>query len=573
MAKTIMGKIRSNTQGEGGATLGTYLFDCLKKEGVTEVFGVPGDYNFTLFDTLEEYEGVRMVPARNELNGGYAADGYARVKGLAALITTFGVGELSAVNAIAGAYSENVPIVHIVGSPKSQKQKQQKLMHHTLMDGDFDAFRRVYEPISAYTAILTPDNAMAEIPKAISIAKRTKKPVYLSVALDLVQQPLTMKEPKLEEAKTNESSLKSASKHARKMLKSAKQVLLLSDAQVKSWKWEPLVRALAEQLQIPVASTIMGKGGFDESHPNHIGTYGGKTGNESVSKAVDDADCLIIAGYVPSDTNLGGEGTEPNPKKTIVIHPESTIVGGQTYTDIRGEDMLRELAALGLTAELPVPAADRPYNSGTQLDGSHPLKAKEYYPLIQRLLQPGDIVIAETGTLAYGLSQVQLPQGATYIAQGGWQSIGYATPATLGACIAAPKRRVLLFTGDGSLQMTVQELSSMMAYGCKPIIFVLNNRGYTIEKYLNFRTPPHNQPYNEIPGWNYLKLIEAFGGHAYTERVRTIGELARAFRDAELQRSDKLCLIEMVVPDDMDAPEYLRQVSSEMEKQENKSKK
>ncbi|MCQ4086452.1 alpha-keto acid decarboxylase family protein [Saccharibacillus sp. JS10] len=571
MAKTIMGKIRSNETGEGQATLGTFLFDCLKKEGVTEVFGVPGDYNFTLFDTLEQYEGVKMVPARNELNGGYAADGYARVKGLAALITTFGVGELSAVNAIAGAYSESVPIVHIVGSPKSQKQKQQKLMHHTLMDGDFDAFRRVYEPISAYTAILTPDNAMVEIPKAIFIAKQTQKPVYLSVALDLVQQPIAVKAPKLTPLKTSDSSLKSAMRHARKMLKAAKHVVVVSDAQVKSWKWQPLVRDLAQKMQVPVATTIMGKGGFDESHPNHIGTYGGPTGSEGIRKIVESADCLIIPGYVPSDTNTGGTGSELNAKKIIAIHPTSTVISGQTYSDILGADMLRELTESGLTAEEPIPAADYPYDSEAQLAGSHALTADEYYPLIQRLLQPGDIILAETGTFAYGMSQLQLPQGVTYIAQGGWQSIGYATPATMGACTAAPKRRVLLFTGDGSLQMTAQELSSMMAYGCKPIIFVLNNRGYTIEKHLNFRTPKDQQPYNEIPGWDYLKLIEAFGGQAYTQRVHTVGELARAFRDAEHQRSDKLCLIEMIVPNGLDAPEYLQQVSKEMERQEKKS--
>lgn len=568
MAKSIMGKIRSNTQGEGRATLGTYLFDCLKKEGVTEVFGVPGDYNFTLFDTLESREGITAVPTRNELNGGYAADGYARIKGLAAIITTFGVGELSATNALAGSYSENVPVIHIVGSPKSEKQKQHKLMHHTLMDGDYDAFRRMYEPISAYTAVLTPANAMAEIPKAIEIAKRTKKPVYLSVAIDLVDQPLATKAAKIEQPKTSESSLKSASRQARKLLKSSERVVLLSDAKVKSWKWEPLVRELAEAMQIPAASTIMGKGGFDESHPNHIGMYGGTLGSEKVREVVENADCLIVAGYVPSDTNTGGGTAELNPKKMIVIQPESVVIGGQQYADVLGADMLRELAALGLTAALPVPAAEHPYNSGTQLDGSKPLRADDYYPLIQRLLQPGDVIVAETGTFAYGLSQTKLPQGATYIGQGGWQSIGYATPAALGACVAAPKRRVLLFTGDGSLQLTVQELSTMMDHGCKPIVFVLNNGGYTIEKVLNFRVPVEEQTYNEIPGWDYVKLVEAFGGGAYTQRVRTIGELARAFREAEMQRGDKLCLIEMMVSDGMDAPDYLLRLGEEMEKQE-----
>lgn len=133
---------------EENRTLGQYLFDCLKEEGIDEIFGVPGDYNFSLLDTLEKYEGIQFINGRNELNAGYAADGYARIKGMAALITTFGVGELSACNAVAGAYSESVPIIHIVGSPKSTEQQEKKLLHHTLMDGDYDVFRKVYENIT-----------------------------------------------------------------------------------------------------------------------------------------------------------------------------------------------------------------------------------------------------------------------------------------------------------------------------------------------------------------------------------------------------------------------------------------
>lgn len=110
-------------RGPDPKTVGQYLFDCLKLEGITEIFGVAGDYNFTLLDTLECYNGIRFIEGRNELNSGYTADGYARIKRISALITTFGVGELSACNAIAGANSEHVPIIHIVGAPPEKDQK------------------------------------------------------------------------------------------------------------------------------------------------------------------------------------------------------------------------------------------------------------------------------------------------------------------------------------------------------------------------------------------------------------------------------------------------------------------
>lgn len=141
----------------------------------------------------------------------------------------------------------------------------------------------------------------------------------------------------------------------------------------------------------------------------------------------------------------------------------------------------------------------------------------------------------------------------TYITQGGWQSIGYATPSTFGACIAAPERRVLLFTGDGSLQLTAQEISSMLANDCKPIIFVLNNCGYTIEKYLNVKT--ENQLYNQIPNWEYTKLPEAFGESAFTAVVKTNKELDDAIKQAE--GANKLCIIEMIINNPLDAPEYM----------------
>lgn len=143
-------------------TLGQYLFDCLKLEGITEIFGDAGEYNFTLLDALEQYNGIRFISGRNELNSGYAADGYARVKGMSALITTFGVEELSACNAIAGANSEHVPLIHIVGAPPEKDQMEHKLMHHTLMNGDFDVFHKVYELITTYTAKLTPEKQRSQ---------------------------------------------------------------------------------------------------------------------------------------------------------------------------------------------------------------------------------------------------------------------------------------------------------------------------------------------------------------------------------------------------------------------------
>lgn len=560
-----------NSMTRTGTTVGHYLFDCLKEQNITEVFGVPGDYNFSLVDALESYEGIGFIPARNELNAGYAADGYARVKGISAMITTFGVGEMSACNAIAGAYSENIPIIHIVGTPASQMQQSKKLMHHTLLDGDYDVFRKVYEPITAYTAVITPENAMLEIPQAIHIATTMKKPVYLMVAIDLVNQqvlPHTNEQPS--PLTTSASSLQAAIKQAGDLLQAADHAVLLSDTTVLRQRWQQHAIQLAEALRIPAASMLMGKSGFDEQHQQYIGMYGGAFGNPQVTEIVEQADVVLALGLIWTDINTANFTAKLDTNKIINIQPEYVTIGEATYSNIRGEDMIQALVELGWMNMNDIPKTEFAYDTA-QGHADEPLHTLHYYPRFQQMLREQDIVLAETGTFAYGMSQVRLPNQVMYIAQGGWQSIGYATPAAFGASIAAPNRRVLLFTGEGSLQLTVQELSSMLEYGCRPIIFILNNGGYTIEKYLNIKEDIAKQTYNEVPAWNYTELIRTFGRDAYTAKVTTNGELDQAIAEAEQQQKERLCLIEMIASDPMDAPDYMKKIRDYMEQQEQQS--
>ncbi|SFC00556.1 indolepyruvate decarboxylase [Bacillus sp. 491mf] len=552
--------------GKAQKTVGQYLFDCLKLEGITEIFGVAGDYNFTLLDTLECYNGIRFIEGRNELNAGYAADGYARIKGISALITTFGVGELSACNAIAGANSEHVPIIHIVGAPPEKDQQEHKLMHHTLMDGNFDVFRKVYEQITAYTAVLTPENAKIEIPAAIRIAKEKKKPVYLVVANDLVTKPIkSRKEPVPPRPTSNLKTLQAAMDHVHRLLGRAHRPVILVDVKTMRFSLQTAARQLADAMNVPVVTMMYGKGAFDETHPNYIGMYLGSFGDSEVQSTVENADCIIAIGMVWADTNTANFTAKLNSLLTVNIQPDMVKIAEAEYPNVLASDLLLAMQKVGYTGKGLAGKWTFPYDQFTT-NADEPLMAADYYPRFQRMLKEGDIVIAETGTFYNGMAEVRLPCNVTYIGQGGWQSIGYATPAAFGAIIAAPERRVLLFTGDGALQLTAQEISSMLYYGCKPIIFVLNNDGYTIEKYLNVKT--EGQKYNQIPQWSYTRLAEAFGGNAFTVTVRTYGELDQAIIQAETESTERLCIIEMIAGNSVDAPKYMRRMRSYMEKQE-----
>ncbi len=547
-------------------TVGQYLFDCLKLEGITEIFGIAGDYNFTLLDTLECYKGIRFIEGRNELNAGYSADGYARIKGMSALITTFGVGELSACNAIAGANSEHVPIIYIVGAPPENDQKEHKLMHHTLMDGNFDVFRNMYEQITAYSAVLTPENAKIEIPAAIQIAKEKKKLVYLVVADDLVTKPIKNRvEPTEERSTSNLKTLHAAVNHVHKLLDRAHRPVILVDIKTMRFGLQAAVQQLADTMNVPVATMMYGKGGFDENHPNYVGMYLGSFGDSEVQSKVENADCIIAIGMVLADTNTASFTAKLNQLITVNIQPDMVKIAEAEYPNVFATDMLLALQNVGYKGQGLVEKMSFPYDQlNTNTDA--PLIAANYYPRFQQMLKEEDIVVVETGTFYYGMAEVRLPSDVVYIGQGGWQSIGYATPSAFGAIMAVPERRVFLFTGDGALQLTAQEISTMLYYGCKPIIFVLNNDGYTIEKYLNVKTK--NQKYNKIPQWSYTKLAEVFGGDALTATVRTYGELDQAIKQDEIESTEKLCIIEMIVKDPMDASRYMKKMRNYMEKQE-----
>src|ERR1700740_2220835 len=139
-------------------TVADYLLYRLAQAGVHHLFGGPGDFNFQFLDHVIAHPQITWVGNANELNAAYAADGYARLNGMGALLTTFGVGELSAINGVAGSYAEYVPVIPVVGAPSTAARREKALIHHTLGDGDFDRFARAYAEVTVAQAILTQEN-------------------------------------------------------------------------------------------------------------------------------------------------------------------------------------------------------------------------------------------------------------------------------------------------------------------------------------------------------------------------------------------------------------------------------
>jgi indolepyruvate decarboxylase len=502
----------------------------LKQLGIREVFGVPGDFAFAIDDAICNDPELRWIGSCNELNAAYAADGYARVKRFAALTTTFGVGELSALNGVAGSYTEHLPVFHIVGMPNTRTQREHRIVHHSLGTGEFDLFVKMTQPAVCASSILTPENAAAEMERLVAAAINHRRPVYLAIPADYAEVPLPpgMSRPS-EQTGSEPDALEEAVNASAEKLARAETAAILAGYLIHRLGCAAEALALVEATGVPFATMFMDKTALDETHPQYLGMYDGRIMNPEIREFIEGCDCILNLGALWSDLNTGAFTANIDPARMIGVRHHDVRVGHAVYPNVEMGDMLQALArkvSKKKVTALKVHGLGEP--KGRPGDKITP----DYlYPRWEKFFKDGDLIIAETGTVAMGLAFAWMPRGADFYNQTLWGSIGWATPAALGAALAAPKRRTILITGDGSHQFTAQEVSQFCRYGLKPIIFCLNNQGYLIERLL-CKEPM--MEYNDLAPWNYHQLPGALGcTDWFTARVATNGELEAAMETAE----------------------------------------
>lgn len=544
-------------------TVARYLLGRLNELGIDHVFGVPGDFNLGFLDDVAADDTITWVGACNELNAGYAADGYARVRGAGAVVTTFGVGELSAINAVAGSYAESVPVVAITGMPATDVAAAGAVLHHTLGDGDYQHFSRMFAEITVARTTLCAHNAAAEIDRVLGRLLRHRRPVHINLPTDVVTAPCPPPTAPLtatEDPGTDPVILKAFVAHCARLLAPARTVTVLTGHHIDRHHLHDTLADLVEAggSGIRTAAFCLGKGNLDETSPAFAGIYTGALSGESTRRAVEEADCLILAGAELTDLDTGGFSHHLDATPTITLHPDHAIVGPTRYDTLGLAPALEALA--GLLREQPSlrpeprpepgEAAPAPTAAGTDR-----LTQEELWDRLASRLEPGDILVSDLGTASFGAQELRLPAGARFICQSLWCSIGYALPAALGAQLAAPDRRCLLVIGDGALQLTAQAIGTAARYGAAPVIVVLNNDGYTVERAIHGATAR----YNDVAAWNYTALPAAFGAgdHALTERATTGDELSTALsRAAAAHRAGRVALVEAVL-DREDTPQLL----------------
>ena len=540
----------------GQPSVAEYALSRIAALGIDRVFGVPGDYAFPIDNAVEVVPGLEWVGCANEHNAAYAADGYARIRGAAMLSTTYGVGELSALNGVMGSKAHRLPVFHLVGMPSERIQRLRLITHHNLGDTRYDRFHPISATACCVWAELTPDNCIDELERVIREALRQSMPAYIVISQAHGVMPVIgtpVQGVPLDEVKRQRSDateLEAAVATIRAKLAAAERPVALVTALTARYGVAGKAAELVGKANLPTAQTPYDKGVLDESLPQYLGLYSAEASQPpSVREAVEQADVILdIGGVLLTELNTGFWGSALDTGRAVCIHETWVRSGEKVFLNVAIEDVIDALID---TVTPRTATVDRDDPGLLELTGSgdEPTSSASFYPRLQRRLKAGDTLVIETGTCMFHLNGMRLPAGVQAEGQGLWGSIGWGTPAALGVAMAKTAGRTWLVTGDGSHQLTLNELAVMGRYGVTPVIFVLNNGLYGVEDVISER----GHGYDDLAPVRYHLLPEALGCKGWLSlRVCTVAELDAAL-DA-IDAHDGAAYVEVLIPGEESQP-------------------
>ena len=521
-------------------SIGEYLIQRLYAHGVRHVFGIPGDYVLAFYDLLSKSK-IRLINTCDEQGAGFAADAYARVRGLGAVCVTYCVGGLKVANTTAEAFAEKSPVVVISGAPGMKEREKNPLLHHKVRE--FDTQKKVFEQLTIASTVLSdPQTAFQEIDRVLHAALRFKRPVYIELPRDQVFVPGIPhhKTPDIHE-RSNAKSLRAALAEAEEMINGARKPVILADVEVHRFGLQDQVLKLVQKTNIPVAATVMGKSVIGEQHPFYLGIYEGAMGREDVRQYVESSDCVIMLGAFMTDINLGVYTARLDPARSISATSEKLSIRYHTYEEVRFKDFMRGLLGLHFKrrslGKIPHP---KPINGFLSRNGDTKLSIKRLFERLNAFLTVNTVVVADVGDCLFGATDLFIRHRTEFLGPAYYASMGFAVPACVGAQMANPKLRPLVLVGDGAFQMTGMELATVARYKLNPIVVVLNNNGYGTERHIQ------NGPYNDVWPWHYSRVPEVLGaGRGFV--AETEAELDQALKEAQAW-TESFCLVDVRLP-------------------------
>ncbi|MEU3844567.1 thiamine pyrophosphate-dependent enzyme [Streptomyces sp. NPDC028635] len=536
-----------------GCTVGKYLVDRLRQLGLEHLFAIAGDYSIEWLNGYVTPGGVKIIEEVNEVNAGYAADGYARLKGIGALCVTYSAGALCAVNAAAGAYVEKVPLVLINGTPSIKKTitfEQTGFSAHHFISGretDLQSFEHV---TVAAIRLDNPDLAPTLIDYALTRCISERRPIYIELLQDMVDLECEPPRGVLQPARTlsDETSLKESVARIRARLESAENPLIWLGVEIDRLGLQDKAMTLIETLNVPYVTELLSKAVLSEDDPRFVGVLDGQASSTAVTDLVDTSDFVLALGVWLTDIN--SLGWDPDYDKTAFASFDAvkfgTYFGGQVALEHLVDGILAENIT-PRTQKLP----DKPARSVPAVSDTDVITYQGFYNYIQQYVDRDTIVGADASMNYFGSLLLEVPGPGGFVVQSSYSAIGYSAAAATGICLAkGPDHKVLVFSGDGGFQMTAQCLSTQARFGLHPVIFVVDNGVYAVEQWLADAGIFHSdRPFYkpcELHRWNYSALAEVFGCRGW--EVGTYGELGDAVAGA-LENSSGPSIVQVHVPD------------------------
>lgn len=516
--------------------IGEYLIQRLYAYGVRHVFGVTGDYALGFYDQLVHSQ-LQVINTCDEQGAGFAADAYARMRGLGVVCITYCVGGLKVANTTAQAFAEKSPVVVISGAPGTKERTKNALLHHKVRD--FDTQLKVFEQLTVASTVLDhPETAFREIDRVLAAAIRYRRPVYIELPRDMVMVTATSqyKPPEIRES-GNPDFLQEALLDAADMINAARKPVIIAGVELnRFWLQDDLLR-LVDKTNIPVAASIMGKSVITEKHPCYLGIYEGAMGRKDVCEYVESSDCLILLGVMMTDINLGIYTAHLDQRHSIYVISEKTSIRYHSYEEILLKDFVRGLTEANLKKrvadEIPHPKPPEPFLAAP----GNKVTVSRLFQCLNDFLDDDTVVIADTGDALFAGSDLFIRNRTEFLSTAYYASLGFAVPASMGAQLARPGLRPLVLVGDGAFQMTGMELSTVVRFGLNPIVVVLNNCGYGTER------PMLDGPFNDLLMWKYSRLPDIFGAGKGFE-IWTEDQLDTALRDAR-KHTEGFCILDV----------------------------
>jgi indolepyruvate decarboxylase len=522
-------------------TLHQFLFDRLWDRGVRHIYGIPGDFALNLFEALERDGRFALVRLSHEPAVGFAADGAARMTGgLGVCCVTYGAGGLNMVNPVACAYAEQSPLIVLSGGPGRAEKRAGLHVHHEVKT--FESQLNVYREVTEYSAILDdPRTAATHITRALDVAMKAKRPVYLEIPRDMVTEAI---DPPLGDARlempVDAGAVAEAVAEIASRVRAAARPVLIAGVEVHRFQLRDQVIRLAEQLNLPVASSFLGRGAFPTRHPQFVGTYLGVVSPPELRATVEDSDCVLLVGERISDTSLGISANRLTERNLLIVVARDVFIGHHRYENTPIDQVV---AGLGSHPNLATPAGAWQPSAVAQAPAVHPpgdatpMSAALVIDLLNEFVEahPEVPLVCDTGDCLFASVEIRSNE---IVAPAYYATMGFAVPAAIGVQTSTG-RRPLVLMGDGAFQMTGPEIAHAPGYGCNPVIVLVNNTRWEMLQAFY----PH-AGYNDTVSWPFAKLAELWGGTGYN--AATVGELRRALADA--WASPRFSIVEVPVP-------------------------